>query len=257
FIAPIPYEVFQIKDYEVRYYCLLRAALSLPISTFYTLNPSTIALLSRRLQQYGGDLARDIYDGTVRAPGEVPAAARQSLKRFMRPQKEKARALAGLAEQDQCVPYKVWPELQVICCWTKAAAAFYIADFPEFFGSTPVCDITYGASEGRGTVFLGPDKQALALRTHFYEFVPEDEIGSAKPTTLLADELSVGSNYYILFTTSGGLYRYHINDVVKVTGFHNRTPLIEFQYKGGDVFSFTGEKITELQVTEAMARTLA
>src|SRR4030095_2628124 len=204
FIAPIPYEVFLIRDYEVRYYALLRAALALPISTFYTLNPSTIALLARRLQQYGGDLARDIYDGTVRAPGPMPATALESLKRFLKPQKEKGQALAHLVEQAQCVPHRVWPDLQVVCCWTKAAAAFYITDFPEFFGSTPVCDITYGSSEGRGTVFLGPDKQVLALRTHFYEFVPENEIDSAQPNTLLADELSVGSNYYILFTTSGG-----------------------------------------------------
>ncbi len=257
YIAPIPYEVFLIKDYEVRYYCLLRAALALPISTFYTLNPSTIALLARRLKLYGGDLAKDLHDGSVSAPGSVPAAAIESLGRFMKPRKDKARALAKLVEQDQCVPHKAWPELQVVCCWTKAAAAFYLADFPDFFGSTPICDITYGASEGRGTVLVGPDKQAVALRTHFYEFVPEDEIDSANPTVLLADELSAGSKYYILFTTSGGLYRYHINDVVKVTGFHNRTPLIEFQYKGGNIFSFTGEKITELQVTEAMARTLA
>jgi len=68
FISPIPYEVFLIKDYEARYYTLLRLALVLPLSCFYTLNPSTIALLCRRLQKYAPDLIRDVRDGTISPP---------------------------------------------------------------------------------------------------------------------------------------------------------------------------------------------
>jgi hypothetical protein len=92
----------------------------------------------------------------------------------------------------------------------------------------------------------------LALRSHFFEFVPEEEMGSGK-RPLLAHELKVGENYYILFTTSGGLYRYNINDIVKVAGWHNKAPLIEFLHKGGNISSFTGEKLTESQVTEAVS----
>jgi hypothetical protein len=116
----------------------------------------------------------------------------------------------------------------------------------------PVCDITYGASEGRGTVSIAPGKQLLALRSHFFEFVPENELGSGK-RPLLAEELKLGESYYILFTTSGGLYRYNINDIVKVAGWHNRAPLLEFQHKGGNISSFTGEKLTESQVTNAVS----
>jgi hypothetical protein len=101
---------------------------------------------------------------------------------------------------------------------------------------------------------MGPGQQMMALQSHFFEFIPEDEINSANPTVLLGDQLEVGQNYFILFSTSGGLYRYNINDVVKVTGFYNRTPMFEFQYKGGNVSSFTGEKITELQVTASVVR---
>src|SRR5207248_10531545 len=57
--------------------------------------------------------------------------------------------------------------------------------------------------------------------------------------------------------TSAGLYRYNINDIVKVVGFHNCAPLLEFQCKGSNMWSFTGEKISELQVTQAMSRTLS
>jgi len=251
-LVSVPYEVFTIPDYETRYYCILRAALSNPVTSIYTVNPSTIALLARRLQTYGRNLARDLFEGTLKPPGAVPKSIRDKMSHLIRIDRQKARALETLLESDSCVPGRVFPDLQVVSCWTKAAASFYLNDFDRLFGSIPVCDITYGASEGRGTVFLSPDKQLLSIRSHFFEFIPESEIQSTSPTVLLADELVVGEKYYILFSTSGGLYRYNINDVVKVTGFHNNTPLIEFQYKGGAIFSFTGEKVTELQVTESV-----
>jgi hypothetical protein len=256
FISPIPYEVFLVKDYETRYYLLLRLAVALPLSCFYTLNPSTIALLCRRLQSHEGRLIKDVRDGTVTPPGnlKLPAETFSAIKHLVRPDRERALQLLTLAQQDQFTPEKIWPTLQVVSCWTKAAASFYLADFPKYFGKVPVCDITYGASEGRGTVFMGPGQQMAALNSHFFEFVPEAEIDQPNPTILLAEELENGQNYYILFTTSGGLFRYHINDVMKVVGFYNRAPLLEFQYKGGNVCSFSGEKITELQVTAAMTR---
>lgn len=256
YISPIPYDVFLLKDYETKYYTLLRLALALPVSVFYTLNPSTIALLCRRLQQYAPNLIRDVRNGTCTPPSPLPQSTVDAIKHLIGPDAQRASSLESLLNAGQFVPYKLWPTLQVVSCWTKAAASFYLADFPQFFGKVPISDITYGASEGRGTVFIGPDQQMLALLCHFFEFIPEEEIDSPQPTILLGDQLEKGRNYYILFTTSGGLYRYNINDVVKVTGFHNATPLLEFQYKGGNISSFTGEKITELQVTQAMSEAL-
>lgn len=257
YISPIPYEIFLIKDYESKYYALLRAALSLPVAVFYTLNPSTIQLMCRKLQNHAEQLIKDVRDGTTTPPVALDLVTTNALKSIVKPNATRARDLANLLEKDQFTPDKIWPSLQVVSCWTKAAAAFYLSDFPKYFGNLPICDITYGASEGRGTVFLSPEKQMLAINSHFFEFVPEDEMDSANPTILLADQLEVGQNYFILFTTSAGLYRYNINDVVKVTGYHNRTPLLDFQYKGGNISSFTGEKITELQVTQAMQAAMA
>ena len=58
----------------------------------------------------------------------------------------------------------------------------------------------------------------------------------------------------MILTTPGGLYRYDINDVVRVAGFYNRTPLIEFVRKGRDVTNITGEKLHVNQVIQAMAQ---
>ena len=45
---------------------------------------------------------------------------------------------------------------------------------------------------------------------------------------------------------------YHISDLVRVTGFHNQTPLVEFLSKGAHFANLTGEKLSEYHVAGAM-----
>ena len=66
----------------------------------------------------------------------------------------------------------------------------------------------------------------------------------------------MGKTYFILPTTSYGLYRYNIYDVVRVTGFYNQTPLIEFLSKGSHFANITGEKVSEYHVAGAMSDVL-
>ncbi|HWH77948.1 MAG TPA: GH3 auxin-responsive promoter family protein, partial [Candidatus Binatus sp.] len=94
----------------------------------------------------------------------------------------------------------------------------------------------------------------LAVDSNFYEFIAESEITSAQPHTLGCDELEAGAVYYLILTSAAGLYRYDINDLVRVTGFHARTPLIEFLRKGRDVTSITGEKLHVNQLIQAMTQ---
>jgi hypothetical protein len=66
------------------------------------------------------------------------------------------------------------------------------------------------------------------------------------------DRLETGREYFLIVTTPGGLYRYNIDDIVRVNGFFNKTPVIEFVQKGLSAFSMTGEKLYESQVNEAV-----
>jgi hypothetical protein len=97
----------------------------------------------------------------------------------------------------------------------------------------------------------------LDIWSHYFEFVPEGEIDSPAPVVLGAHELEEGRNYYIIPTTAYGLYRYHISDLVRVTGFLGRTPLVEFLSKGHRFANLTGEKLSEYHVTKAVDAVLA
>ncbi|MDJ0812064.1 MAG: GH3 auxin-responsive promoter family protein, partial [Desulfobacterales bacterium] len=86
-----------------------------------------------------------------------------------------------------------------------------------------------------------------------FEFVPVDELEAQRDNPEKWDFLTVGQiedgkDYYIFFTTTGGLYRYDINDVIRVTGRYNNTPQIVFLRKGRGMTNITGEKVSVNQV---------
>jgi hypothetical protein len=102
----------------------------------------------------------------------------------------------------------------------------------------------------------GTPSGVLDISSHVFEFIPEEEGDSPNPTILSPHELQEGRTYYILLTTAYGLYRYNIFDVVRCTGFYNKTPLVEFLSKGAHFANITGEKVSEHQVTAAMSDVL-
>src|SRR5206468_12826971 len=129
-----------------------------------------------------------------------------------------------------------------------------LREFDRWFAKeTPVRDLGYMASEAQVSLPISDRGAAgiLAIDANFYEFIPETEIGGANPTTLTCAELDEGGTYYIVLTTPGGLYRYDINDGVRVTGFYNQTPLIEFVRHGREGSTITGEKLHVTQIVLA------
>ena len=252
-ITAIPYEITSIKNWDAYYYTLLRIALTQPITSIYTLNPSTIMILCQYLTSYGNHLIKDIHDGSLNPGLDINQDLRKKFK--FKPDSQKARYFDSLLNNNQFIPKYIWPNLQVVSCWTKASASFYLSSLKQYFLDTPFVDISYGASEGRGSVFCNQHQQLLSINAHFYEFIHEQEIGTKNPKIYLANELEINQQYQILLTTQAGLYRYNIGDVIKVTGFINECPTIEFSHKSNNISSFTGEKITEYQVVEAFKQT--
>ncbi len=80
---------------------------------------------------------------------------------------------------------------------------------------------------------------------------------SPSPRAVTAEALEANEQYYILLTTSAGLYRYNLNDLVRVVDYYHETPVIQFVRKGQGMSSITGEKLAESQVTVALMRALA
>jgi hypothetical protein len=257
----VPPEVGKIKDPLARYYVALRFAVGRNVSQFMAANPSTLTQLARILDSEKDHLLRDLHNGTLRNDLDCPPEVRARLVRRLKRQADRAKELTAIAEKTGCLwPKDVWPpESIIVATWTGGSMGPYLRQLPQYFGETPVRDLGLLASEGRMTIPFQNATPAgvLDIWSHYFEFVPEGEIDSAQPTVLGAHELEEGKHYYIVPTTAYGLYRYHISDVVRVTGFLGRTPLVEFLSKGHRFANLTGEKLSEHHVTRAVDAVLA
>jgi hypothetical protein len=66
--------------------------------------------------------------------------------------------------------------------------------------------------------------------------------------------VQVGEDYFLLLTNGSGLCRYDVGDRVRVLGWADEAPVIEFLSRDAHTASMAGEKLTEDQVVAAMQR---
>jgi hypothetical protein len=245
----------RIHNAAAKHYATLRFALATDrVGMIITANPSTLVELARRTDRDSSSLVRDIHDGTLSCdvPGEVRSALAH---RIAHRSPERARELDRLIERHgSLLPKHAWPKLSVLAVWTGGSVGVFLPQLADLYGSTAVRDHGLSASEGRMTIPLedGTSAGLLDFYHHFFEFIPVDERGSANPTVLEAHELEAGRDYFIILTTSGGLYRYDIHDVVRCVRFEGQAPMLEFLNKGKNFSNVTGEKISEHQAIQAV-----
>lgn len=219
--------------------------------------PMLLLRTCRYLEEEAESLIWDLKYGTLSTTLDLTPACRASLQRrwFADP----ARA-AGLEQTlkrvGRLTPRLAWPHLSVISTARGGTSDFYFQRFGEYFGDTPVFGGVYGCSEATFGIAhaFNEDGCILALESGFYEFIPESEWGSDHPKTLMASEVKIGDRYRVLVTNDVGFYRYDIQDVVEVTGFYNKTPMIVFRHRLGGLLNSTSEKTTEFHVIQAMRR---
>lgn len=257
-ICALPYNVFEIKDYVSKYYCILRIALEQNITAIATMNPSTILLLCGKIEKNQKKLIEDIEKGTIDSNLNITPKERKELEKFLKPNPARAQELRGILDKKKILlPKDIWPNMKLIMCWKGGTVGLYLKEFPFYFANVPVRDFGYLSSEARASVPITNEGAGgvLAIHSNFYEFIPKEDFGKDR-MPLLASQLEKGREYFIIITTPAGLYRYDIGDVVRVIGFFNNTPIIEFVQRGLNVSSLTGEKLYEFQVVEAVNKAL-
>ena len=260
----LPYAAALIRDHETRYFVTLRLALGRAISSIATPNPSTLLRLADMAARRGGELLRAIHDGTLGMTEVEPVAGagitgpelRTALEAGLRPNPNRAAFLEAVARQrDRLALGDCWPELSLVACWLGGSAGIQARHLDAHFGPHVARrDLGFVASEGRFTIPVDDDSAAgvLAVDTNFYEFVAEEEVADGASRTLLSHELVDGRRYYVIVTGANGLYRYDMNDVVEVRGFHGGTPKVAFIRKGRDMLNITGEKLHLNHVVHAV-----
>lgn len=241
----VPGGVFSLDDVDLRHYVLLRLSLAWPVTTWTTANPSTVLALARAVERWREPLLADLADGTLH---RGPAASLDP--------RQRRRWLRGVPRRALPDGFRLgtaWP-LAAINCWKGGAAPFFLERLPRALGASPtVRDPGLSASEGYFGIPLHSTWSGGVAWTggHLLELLPE---GGGEP--VLPHQAQLGREYRLVVSTTAGLYRYDLNDVVRVDGRYGRAPVLTFLRKGLDVLSVTGEKVTADQVGEAARRVL-
>ena len=252
----LPAEVADIPDHDRRYFAIAAYGLAeRNVTALGTANPSTLIRLLDLIEAESEALIRTIHNGRFAKSAAMPSGLAPPRRRG------RARELERLLGADASLAFhRIWPNLKGVMTWTGGSCGVplrRLADsIPE---KASIIELGYISSEFQGTVNIDPLENVClpTLRDNFFEFVERGAWERGAKDFLLLDELQEGGDYYVFVTTQDGLYRYHMNDIVRVPRKFNATPCLEFVQKGKGVTSITGEKLYEKQVLDAVMKVMA
>ena len=242
--------VYDIPDYNARYYAIMRLSIEQDVTMLVTANPSTIVEMQHNAIEYYDKYVEDIENGTINKDLDIPLHIRQELEAELKPNPKRAAELRRLKEQYYTpLPRHYWPNLQTLSTWKCGNTKVYL---DKFQGSFPdhIChqEIGYFSSECRfGFVMDEGIDTTLFPHFHYYEFIAEEDLENPNPRFWQLYELEEGKRYSPIVTTYAGLYRYDVSDLVEVGPKYLGTPTIHMVQKVNGIVSITGEKLQENQ----------
>ncbi|MCR4807322.1 MAG: GH3 auxin-responsive promoter family protein [Lachnospiraceae bacterium] len=254
-----PVEARQPEAGVITRYIHARFALAERNVTYITATFSSIIMEMFKYIEHNHEmLVNDIEKGTIDETVGLPEDVRKSLLDKIKPDPVRAAELREAFLQGFDLPWakRIWKKLQYMYCVGGANFAPYTHKLKEHILGDEVKIFYMGVSASEGffsTIYkMGESTSLLAPDGCFMEFLDTDD-ENAQCITM--DKLEEGKSYELVITSFGGLYRYRMHDVVTVTGYHNKTPLIEFRNRAGWAANIRGEKTSEAAVRHAVEET--
>ena len=151
---------------------------------------------------------------------------------------------------------EIWPNLEV---FAHGGMSFdpYRTAYRKLFPSGKICYIeNYNATEGFFGIQTDPSDPAMTLMLDyevFYEFLPLNAGENARPLPLW--EVETDTDYALIVSTSSGLWRYNMEDVLRFT---QKAPY-KFVLRGRtqQFLSIWGEDLFVQQADKALAQACA
>nr|XP_015217361.1 PREDICTED: GH3 domain-containing protein [Lepisosteus oculatus] len=160
---------------------------------------------------------------------------------------------------------------QLLSLYTTPAPAFEVPTEPEALYLHllfAVKDPSLGTLESNfaSTIYYA----FCALQERWRELAEDVELGRVRPELAVPQEVrrDLDSRCHIKQPNrnqgvkNGNIFvlhspRYRLGDVVRVVGFHNQCPVVEFQYRRGQMLSVRGEKVSEELFYGALQRAVS
>jgi auxin responsive GH3 family protein len=223
----------------------------------------------RFLQQNWEQLAADIEAGVLTARVSDPSV-REAVAGVLRPDPDLARFVRAEGSGSNGIIARMWPNTKYIDTVVTGSMAQYVPALNRYSGGLPIISMVYGSSEATVGINLQPmcdpsEVSYTIIPTSAYiEFLPVDAAAAAGDSPAAASHqlvelaaVEAGREYELVVTTYGGLSRYRVGDVLRVTGFHNAAPRVQFVRRSNVVLSIDTDKTDEAELQRAVERASA
>lgn len=240
----IPECVSRIQDIELfKQVTILFLLAQENLSLISIWNPSLFLVLLDELKSNTHKIITDINNDSL--PSGLEDGIINEIKSVLKFSDKRKSELCKIFSQDDIDFASLWKNLKLISCWADANAKGYAQKLQQIFPNTVIQPKGLLATEGIMTVPIENIGRVPCVKSHFFEFIEQDIVTSE---IKLTHELELGKTYSIILTTSGGLYRYEIGDIVRVYDKRGNCPCLEFLGKKDNVSDYFGEKINELHI---------
>lgn len=254
-----PLEVLAISDQRTANYLhLLFALQEQNLAYIMAPFPSGIVQLFGVLEEKWPELVQDLRLGQITPQILLDPEIRSYLKSQIKPnplraerlKKEFALGMKGIAR-------RIWPKMGYLSCVAGGSFSIYMEKLKDYTGNLPVYSAVYGATEALIGLAANVNDATYVVtpRSAYYEFIPIQEAERSTPSALELSELKIGETYEVVVTNFSGFYRYRLGDVIKVVGYFHESPVLEFQYRKGQLLNLSGEKTSEQAVQQALSQT--
>ncbi|XP_027351066.1 probable indole-3-acetic acid-amido synthetase GH3.6 [Abrus precatorius] len=235
-----PPEVILGSHVEHQMYCHLLCGLRNRdyidgITTPYSIGLiKAFGLLKSKWEQLCDDLERGFPSDEI---SEVPM--REAVTKLLGgPHPELADHIRLICEGENWggIVYRLWPNIRYIKCVTTGSMKQYYQKLKHYAGEVPILGGDYFASEccvGINLDIMQPPETTqfvILPNAAYFEFLPfsMDEDNDVSKETVDLSAVEVGKMYEVVVTTYRGFYRYRLGDIVRVVGFYNSSPLVEY-----------------------------
>jgi hypothetical protein len=257
-LHPAPADIFHITDYKARYYAIMRMGIEQDVTLIITANPSTLVEMQVNANEFYDEYVNDIENGTLSSRFPIPREVRAVLEARLKPNPKRAEELRQLkVRYGTVLPKHYWPHMQAVNVWMCGNTTIYLEKVRNSFPEGAVFhEFGYFSTECKAGLVLKSNTLDTVPLGHkiYFEFIHESDLDSGDASSKVYQmwELKKGERYIPVVTTSAGLYRYNMYDLVEITGFYNQYPLLKFVQKSNGTISLTGEKLHERQFIEAV-----
>nr|GEY50040.1 hypothetical protein [Tanacetum cinerariifolium] len=172
---------------------------------------------------------------------------------------------------------RLWPNTKYIDVIVTGTMSQYIPTLDYYGNGLPLVCTMYASSECYFGVNLNPlcnpseVSYTLIPTMAYFEFLPVHRNNGvtnsiSKPKSLnekeqqelvdLAD-VKLGHEYELVVTTYAGLYRYRVGDLLKVSGFKNKSPQFNFICRKNVALSIDSDKTDEVELHKAVENAIS